>query len=417
MLPSLSLEGPETVHPLPIPDSPLTDCTSYSIPESTFGALAEAHEGIASDHWTSVSTRCYAGSPNPSPNRPRTKKGGRNYPRRLPSSVAPFQEPPMNVDLTPMTPSSSQRSQHRPVSTIPTKERNSRPPTSRSSTSGTPPISSLSFDKYYTPEHRTGTAPVIMVPPEQHEAPILPLSPPPRFSSPTYDSTPALSPHSPLFASSEPRVSSRTTLDTHGFGESSGGRPSTSGSSYRPSIVDNAVELGSGHSYKQREATLWGLRTPTTLISRFSSQSGVPFIPLEAIVNPSPRPARTVDAKVNSTITGAKSPTLPIKIPDAPPKLPISIIVNNLSDSPPIGNTSPTSLLAPSFRVRRTSSVSQFESFTPTFGTTPLPPLPAASRRTTYTSLAPSEYSFPSAPTSPISMMEDVMEEETAEFA
>ena len=395
---------------MPIPDSPFTDCTSYSIPESTFGALAEAHEGIASDHWTSISARCYAGSPNASPSPPLTKTGGRNYHRRLPSSVAPFEEPPMSLDLIPMTPSSSQRSQHRPGSTNPTKERSSRPPTLRSSTSGTQLISSLSFDKYYTPEHRTRTDPVIMVPPEQHEAPISPLSPPPRVSSPTSDSTPALSPHSPLSASFEPRVTYRTMLDTPGFRESGGGRPSTSGSGYRPSIADNAVEMESGHSYKQREVALWRLKTPTTLLSRISSQSGVPFIPLEAIANPPPRPARAAYAKASSTITGAKSPTQPIKIPDTPPKIPISIVVNGLSDSPPMGKASPISPLAPSVR----SSVSQFESFTPTFGTNPLPPLPASSRRTTYTSLAPTEYSFPSAPNSPISMMEEV--EETAEF-
>jgi len=302
----------------------------------------------------------------------------------------------MNSDLT-MAPSSSQRSQHR-------KERSSPAPTRRTSTSGTPLVSSLPFDKYYTPEYRPRTAPVIVLPPEQREVPISPLSPPPRFSSPTSDSTPVLSPHAPLSASSAPGMGYRTTLDTHEFRESGGSRPSTSGSSFRPSIADNAIEMESAHSYKQREAALWRLKTPTKLISRISSQPGVPFIPLAAITNPPPRPGRTGKAEVSSRIVGVNS---------------ISIFVNPPSHSHSMGKPSPTSPLAPSFR--STSSGSQHESFTPTFGANPLPPLPASSRRTTYTSLAPSEYTFPSAPTSPISVMEEVEEEatdgETAEFA
>ena len=317
----------------------------------------------------------------------------------------------MNSDLTPMAPSGSQRSQHRHVSTKPPKERSSPPPTRRTPTSGTQIISSFPFDKYYTPEDRPRTAPIIMLPPEQHEAPILPLSPPPRFSSPTPDSTPALSLHAPLSAPSAPRVGYRTPLGTHGFRERGGSRPSTSGSSYRPSIADNAIEMESAHSYKQREAALWRLKTPTKLISR-TSQSGGPSIPLSAIANPTQRLARTGKAEVSSRIAR------PINIPNTPPQIPISIFVNTPSPRNSMGKASPTSPLAPSCRT--TSSGEQHESFTPTFGTNPLPPLPISSRRATYTSLAPSEYTFSSSPTSPTSVIDDVIEEvmegETAEF-
>lgn len=313
----------------------------------------------------------------------------------------------MNPDLTPMAPSDRQRSQHRAVSSKPPKERSSPPPTRETPTSSTQVISSFPFDKYYTPEHRPRTAPVIMLPPEQHEAPILPLSPPPRFNSPTPDSTPALSPHAPLSATSAPRVGYQTPLGTQGFRERGGSRPSTSSSSYCPIIADNAIEMESTQSYKQREVALWRLKTPTKLISRISNQSGVPSIPLAAIADPLPRPARTGKAEASSRIAR------PIKIPNTPPQIPISIFVSPPSHSHSIRKASPTSPLAPS--VHTSSSSEQHESFTPTFGTNPLPPLPASSRRSTYTSLAPSEYTFSSSPTSPTSMMEEVIEEEVIE--
>jgi len=314
--------------------------------------------------------------------------------------------------LTPMTPSSSQQLQRRSVSINPAKECDSRPPTGRTSTSSPPFSSSISFDKYYTPEPRTSPNPVIMLPPEQVETPISPLSPPPRLSSPTSDSTPALSPRSPLSASSAPRVVGyRTALDTYGFREDGGSRPSTSGSNHRPRTADSAIEMESGRSYKQKEVALWRLKTPNTLISRISGQSGAPFIPLEAIVNPPPRSAKTVNAGTSSPISAVNLPMRPIKIPGTPPQIPISIFVDPPSHGHSVARPSPTSPLTPSFR--STSPASQYESFTPTFGARPLPPLPSASRRTTYTSLAPSEYTFPSSPTSPVS----VVEEETTMLA
>jgi hypothetical protein len=378
---------------------------SYAIPESTFGDLAEAHEGIASDHWTSISTKCYTGSPNPS----LTRTDGSYYHRRVPSSVAPFEEPPINFDLPPRIPSSSQQSQHRSVSINPPKVCGPRPPTWRTSTLGTPFRSSLALDKHDTPGNRTRPTPVIVLPPEQDETPVSPLSPPPRFGPPMSDSTLALPPRSPLSASSASRaVSYQTTLDTYGFRERTGSRPSTSGSGYHPSNADNANKIEPVRSYKQRNQALRRLMTPTTLLS---GQSGAPFIPFAAIVNPPPRSARAVDVEVSPTISTIKSPTWPMKIPNTPPQIPISVFV----DPPPhrysMEKPSPTSPLASSFR--STSSMSQYESFTPTFGTSPLPPLPAASRRTTYTSFTGSDCTFPSPPTSPIF----VLEEETAEVA
>ena len=314
----------------------------------------------------------------------------------------------MISNTTLMKPSTSRRSKHRSMSINPPKEYS----TWRNSTSGTPISPPFSFDKYYTPGHRTRPIPAIMLPPEQNETPISPLSPPPRFSSSMSDSTPALSPRSPLSASSAPRVVTYlTTPDTYGFRESSGSRPSTSGSDRRPNTADNATKMESVHSYEQRSAALWRPKTPTTLIPRISAQTGAPFIPFAAIANPLSRPARAVYAKVGPKISTVKSPTRPIKVPDTPPQIPIPVFVEPPPHRHSVATTSPTSPLAPS--LRSTSSHSQYESFTPTFGTAPLPPLPAASRRTTYTSFAGSEYTFPSPPTSPIF----VMEEETAEVA
>ena len=307
-----------------------------------------------------------------------------------------------------MKPSSNRRSKHRSMSINPPKEYS----TWRNSTAGTPISSPFSFDKYYTLEHRTRPIPVIVLPPEQDETPILPLSPPPRFSSSMSDSTPALSPRSPLSASSAPRVVGyQTTPDTYRFRESRGSPPSTGGSGRRPNTADNATKMKSVHSYEQRNAAVWRLKTPTTLIPRISAQTGAPFIPFAAIANPLSRPARAVNAKVGPKISTVKSPTRPIKIPDTPPQIPISVFVDPQPHRHSMAKASPASPLAPS--LRSTSSNSQYESFTPTFGTAPLPPLPAASRRTTYTSLAGSEYTLPSPPTSPIF----VMEEETAEVA
>jgi len=400
--PSLSFEESETDHPRSVPDSTLTDRLSYTIPESTFGALAEAHQGIASDHWTSVSTKCYARSPNSS----LTDTDGGYYHRRVPTSVAPFEEPPLIFDLTPMK--RSQRLRHRSMSTNPPKVRGSRPPTWKPSTSGasssTPSSSSLTLDKHYTPGHRTRPDPVTVLPPEQDETPIEPLSPPPRLSSSTSDFTLALPLRSPPSAGSTPRVvSHQTTQDTYGFRERSESRLYSSDSGYypryHPSNAGNATEMGPGRSYKQKNAALRRLVTPTTVLSHISGKSGAPSPAL---------PARTVNAEVRPAV---RSPMRPIKIPDTPPQIPISVFVDTQPHRYSMGKPSPNSPLAPSFR--STTPTSQYESFTPTFGTTPLPPLPAAERRATYTSFAGSDYTLPSPPTSAIF----VMEEEIVEVA
>ena len=327
-------------------------------------------------------------------------------------------------------PSSSRRSRRRSVGTKPAKESGSRPPN--------PSVWSDKYDsdKYDTSEPRTRPNSVLMLPQEQDAAPTSPLLPPPRFNTPASGS---LSPHSPLPASSAQMVGHRTMLYP-GLRERGGSPSSFSGSSYRPSTSGSAIETESERSEKLRGVVLWRSRTLATPISSIPDQHGAPFIPLEAIVNAPPRQTRTADAKITSTISAVDPPTRPIEIPDTPPQIPISIFVEppprrartvdakiapttsavgsptrriKIPDTPP---QIPISVfmdpqprrhasLAPT--LRSSSPASQYESFTPTFGTRPLPPLPAASRRTTYTSIAPSECTFSSPPTSPISPMEE----------
>lgn len=395
VLPSLSREGPETDDSWSITNSSFRARRGYVIPESTFGALADAHNDISSNHTGPVVSRCYAGSSKPS----LTDTDGSCYRRRVPTTVAPFEEPPMFFYLTPMTPSSSQQSRDR--SNRP-NDYGSRPPIEVASASSSSLSSSLSLDKYYTPEPRARPDRMSILPPEQDAASISPLSPSPRprFGPPASDPTPAISPRSPFHASSTPKLASyRTALDTYGFG--GGSRPSTSGSSHHPSIADSVIEMESDHSYPRQELVLVTATTPS---SRIPDQLGAPFVPFEVVVNPPPHPARTINAKIKPAISAIDPLTQPTRIPDTPPRIPISIFVDPSSRGYSMAQASPPSPLAPTLS---SSPTSQYESFTPTFGTRPLPPLPVASRRSTYTSLAPSQYTFSSPPTSPTSLMEE----------
>lgn len=335
--------------------------------------------------------------------------------------------------LTPMTSSSSHRPRRRSVSTnslalpkesgarLPT-ESGAQPPTERTSPSGP----------------RTRPGPVIMLPSEQNATPISPLSPPPRFSSATPDPTPVLSPYSPSSAGSATGpVGYQAPLDWRGLGERGG---STRSSSCGPSISDSVTEMEPGRFDELQEVALWRRGAATTPISHIPDpdQYRPPFIPLKRTIRPLPQPPRTVQATITPTTTATDPPTPPIKTCDVPPQIPFSIFMDppsrgysaaedsptrplEMRDIPPqvpfsifvdppsrsysVADDSPTSSLASSFRSGSPASLPgpQHESFTPTFGTTPLPPLPAVSRRTTYTSIAPSEYTHPSPPISPVS--------------
>jgi hypothetical protein len=281
---------------------------------------------------------------------------------------------------------------------------NRRPPTETTTASsapldhGTPHFS----DQYCTPEPRARPNPGMVLHPEQDASPISPLSPPPRFSS-SRDSSPASSPRSPSFPCPTQGLMSYRTTDRHGFGEG-GSRASTSGysgSNHRPNTAGSGTATESERFYKFQDSALSPLWTPSAPTSRVRDQPGARFIPLEAIV-PAPRPV----GKISPTTSAVDPPTRSIRIPDTPPQIPISIFV----DPPPRGcskaTASPTSPLAPT--IRSSSPVSQYESFTPTFGARPLPPLPAASRRATYTSTSTAPSEWTSSPSiSPVSPKED----------
>lgn len=287
--------------------------------------------------------------------------------------------------LSQMTTSSSRQSRRRSIGTNSPKG------------AGSPLLSSPSLWPY-TPGPQIRSNPVLMLPQEQDAAPFSPLSPPPRFGAPVSE---PLSPHSTLPASSAQNLIGHGTMLYTGLRKRGKSRSSFSDSSYRSSSPDSTIETVSERFDKLQGAALWRSRATTTPVPRIPDH----LIPLEAIVNPPPLQTRTSNAKIIASIPPVNPPTRRIKISDTPPQIPISIFADPPSRHSSMVRAIPSSSLAPTFR--SSSSASQYESFTPTFGVKPLPPLPATSRRSTYTGFAPSECTPSSSPTSLNSRMEE----------
>lgn len=353
---------------------------SYAIPESTFGALAEAHEGISSNRSISIFSKCYAGASTAS----LAQTDESHHRQRQPNAVAPFVEPPMLFYVTQTSPPSSRQSRRRFVGTGLPKKSSDRPPR-------------LSFesDIFYASEPQTRPNPVLVIPQEQDVPPLSPLSPPPRFTTPL----PA-SPHSPLPASfARKRVRRRRSLEHPRPRERGRRRSNFSDSSCRSSTPDSVteVEADSEHSDEIQRPARRRSTAATPPSARIPDQRGVLFIPFEASVNSSLRRRRTVCVQVPPTLAPTLAPVDPptrrIKISNTPPQIPISIFVDPTPRCPSVATTraSRASTLSPPFQ----SGSPPRASFTPTFGTRPLPPLPAASRRTTYISRTPSPASPP----------------------
>ena len=290
-----------------IPDSARV---SYVIPESTFGALAEAHEGISSNRSISIFSKCYAGASNPS----LAQTDESHHRQRQPNAVAPFVEPPVLLYVTQMSRPSSRQLRHRFVGTGLPKKSGDRPPRP-----------SFDSDIFYASDAQSRPNPVLVIPQEQDVPPLSPLSPPPRFTTPLPPS-----PHSPLPTSSVHKRVRRRSPEYPRPRERGGRRTNFSDSSCRSSTPDSVteVEADSEHSDELQRPTHQRSIAATPPSPRSPDQHGVPFILFEASFNSPLRCRRTVCVQVLLTIAPTLAPIDPpmqrIKIPNTPPQIPIT---------------------------------------------------------------------------------------------